>query len=60
MRKGDATTLLFTSNSVQVTVNGQPMGDIVNPHFAKTMLATFIGPEPPTPRLKRELLGGRD
>ena len=60
MRKGDATTLLFTSNGVQVTVNGRPMGDIVNPHFAKTMLATFIGAEPPTPRLKRELLGGRD
>ena len=60
MRKGDATTLLFTPDSVRVTVNGQPMGDIVNPQFAKTMLATFIGPEPPTPRLKRELLGGRD
>jgi hypothetical protein len=60
MRKGDATTLLFTSNGVQVTVNGRSMGDIGNPHFAKTMLATFIGPEPPTPRLKRELLGGRD
>src|SRR4051794_23015873 len=59
MRKGDATTLLFTSNGVQVTVNGRSMGDIGNPHFAKTMLATFIGPEPPTPRLKRELLGGR-
>jgi hypothetical protein len=36
------------------------MGDIADPHFAETMLATFIGPEPPTPRLKRELLGNRD
>jgi hypothetical protein len=60
MHEGDATTLLFTSNSVHVTLNGQPIGDIVDPHFAKTMLATFIGPEPPTPRLKRELLGVRD
>ena len=34
--------------------------DIADPHFAQTVLATFIGPEPPTPRLKRELLGGRD
>ena len=31
---------------------------ITNPTFARVILATFIGPEPPTPRLKRELLGG--
>ncbi len=60
MHKGDETTLLFTSKGVHVTVNGQPMGNIADPHFAQTMLATFIGPEPPTPRLKHELLGLRD
>jgi hypothetical protein len=60
MHKGDETTLLFTAKGVHVTVNGQPMGNIGDPHFAQTMLATFIGPEPPTPRLKRELLGLRD
>jgi Chalcone isomerase-like len=60
MHKGDATTLLFTSKGVHVTINGRTMGDIADPHFAETMLATFIGPEPPTPRLKRELLGLRD
>jgi hypothetical protein len=60
MHKGDHTTLLFTSKGVRVTFNGRPMGDIADPHFAETMLATFIGPEPPTPRLKRELLGLRD
>jgi hypothetical protein len=36
------------------------MGDISDPRFAELMLATFIGREPPTPRLKRELLGLRD
>src|SRR5450631_37657 len=60
MSKGDETTLLFTSKGVHITCNGRPMGDIADPHFAETILATFIGPEPPTPRLKRELLGLRD
>lgn len=60
VRKGDASTLLFTSKGVHVTLNGRPMGDIADPHFATLMLATFIGAEPPTPRLKRELLGLRD
>jgi hypothetical protein len=36
------------------------MGDIPDPHFAELMLATVIGAVPPTPRLKRELLGFRD
>ena len=58
--KGDESTLLFTSKGVNVTLNGRPMGDIADPHFAEMMLATFIGPEPPTPRLKRGLLGARD
>ena len=57
---GDESTLLFTSNGVGVRLNEQPMGDIADPHFAEVMLATFIGPEPPTPRLKRQLLGNRD
>jgi hypothetical protein len=60
IHSGDETTLLFTAKGVEAKFNGQPMGDIADPHFAETMLATFIGPEPPTPRLKRELLGNRD
>ena len=43
-----------------MTFNGRLMGDIADPHFAELMLATFIGAVPPTPRLKRELLGFRD
>jgi len=59
MNKGDESTLLFTSEGVAVTRNGQPIGVIADPHFATTMVSTFIGTEPPTPRLKRELLGLR-
>jgi Chalcone isomerase-like len=60
IHKGDQTTLLFTLKGVDVMLNARPMGDIADPHFAQIMLATFIGPEPPTPRLKRELLGNQD
>ena len=60
VRRGDASTLLFTARGVHVTLNGRPLGDILDRQFAELMLATFIGPEPPTPRLKRELLGLRD
>jgi hypothetical protein len=60
VHRGDESTLLFTTRGVAVTFNGRPMGDITDPHFAEVMLGTFIGSEPPTPRLKRELLGLRD
>lgn len=60
MHKGDESTLLFTSKGVTITLNAQPMGEIADPLFATTMLATFIGAVPPTPRLKRELLGLSD
>ena len=60
VHKGDDSTLLFTSKGVHVTFNGRPLGDVADPHFAELMLATFIGAAPPTPRLKRELLGFRD
>ena len=60
VREGDGSTLHFTSKGVHVVFNGRPMGDIADPHFAELMLATFIGAVPPTPRLKRELLGLRD
>jgi hypothetical protein len=60
VHNGDEITLLFTSNGVGVKLNEQSMGDIADAHFAEAMLDTFIGPEPPTPRLKRELLGNRN
>src|ERR1700684_123586 len=60
VHNGDETTLLFSPNAVGVRLQGQPMSAINDPHFAEIMLATFIGDEPPTPRLKRQLLGDRD
>jgi hypothetical protein len=58
LQNGDHSTLLFTSAGVNITINGQPTGTITDANFAVVVLATFIGSEPPTPRLKRELLGG--
>jgi hypothetical protein len=60
MHKGDETTLLFTSDGVELSTNHQLIGHISNPHFAELILASFIGPVPPTPQLKRQLLGCRD
>jgi len=54
---GETSSLLFTPSGVRITQDGQLLGSIDNPHFAEVMLDTFIGPVPPTPRLKRELLG---
>jgi len=60
IHSGDETMLFFTSRGVEVTFNGHPMGNITDRNFAETMLATFIGPAPPTQHLKRALLGDRD
>jgi len=56
--KGDKTTLLFTPRGVDFKINGALIGAIADQHFAEIILATFIGPEPPTARLKGGLLGG--
>lgn len=57
VHRGDQSSLLFTPKGVEVTLNGRRMGAVTDPHFATAMLATFIGPVPPTAKLKRELLG---
>jgi hypothetical protein len=60
MRKGDSSTMLFTATGMTATVNGRIIGQVADPHFATTLLATFIGEVPPTPQLKRQLLGARE
>jgi Chalcone isomerase-like len=60
VHEGDSSTLLFTPHGVHITLNRATLGDIAEPAFAQLMLSTFIGREPPTPQLKRELLGLRD
>ena len=57
MHKGEQFSILFTAQGAEITAGGRLIGRIANSHFATIMLATFIGPHPPTPRLKRELLG---
>ncbi len=54
---GDESTIVFTSRGAVLTLNGKPMGDITDTNFARVLLRTFLGPSPPTPQLKRELLG---
>ena len=57
MHAGDVSTLAFTPAGLEIATNGRSMGTITDPNFAHAVLATFIGPEPPTERLKSGLLG---
>jgi hypothetical protein len=59
MHAGDAFSLLFTPDGATVAVNGRQLGIISHPQFADAMLATFLGPRPASPRLKRQLLAGQ-
>lgn len=54
---GDESRIVFSAKGARLTLNGQLMGNIADAHFAQVLLRTFLGPAPPTPRLKRELLG---
>lgn len=60
MRAGDRSTLAFTREGLRITMNGHTLGTITDPVFSRAVLATFIGPEPPTVRLKRELLNNTE
>jgi Chalcone isomerase-like len=59
MHDGDNYSLLFKRHTAIVTVGGQRVGTITSPVFADAMLATFLGRNPASPRLKQELLKGR-
>jgi hypothetical protein len=55
--KGDVSTLLFTPQTVEISVNGRMLGTVRDPDFSRTMLANFIGAHPPTETFKHALLG---
>ena len=55
--RGDASTLLFTVQTVAISVNGQPVGTIDDPQFSHAMLSNFIGAHPPSEAFKHGLLG---
>ena len=57
VHKGDAYSILFTRAGAKIEANGNSMGNVTDPAFAEAMLATFIGPHPPTQGLKLGLLG---
>lgn len=55
--KGDTQTYLFYDNHVEVLANGKPIGKVGGPRFPRLLLSTWIGDYPPTPALRRALLG---
>jgi hypothetical protein len=57
MKAGDVSTLAFGPDGLDISTNGRPVGRIADKTFATAVLATFIGPEPPTEGLKAGLLG---
>lgn len=59
IHKGDLSEFLFTPYGLTVMFNGRVAGTTTNHYFAQQILRTFLGPTPPTPAVKRELLGGR-
>jgi hypothetical protein len=56
-RRGDESTLLFVGRTVQIAVNGRTLGTISDADFSRAILATFIGPHPPSEPFKQGLLG---
>ncbi len=58
VQAGDVSQFVFTPQRLSITFDGRPLGTVTDRHFAREILASFIGPVPPTPRVKRELLGG--
>jgi len=56
-RRGDGSVLLFAHGTAEISIDGQKIGTVTDPVFARAILATFIGHAPPTDRLKRELMG---
>ena len=57
MRAGDETVMTFAPGGLEIVTNGHSMGRISDRMFATAVLATFIGPDPPTVQLKAGLLG---
>jgi hypothetical protein len=57
IHKGDTVIFLFTIQGLEVFINGRLVGQIPDPDFVKVILASFIGPNPTSADVKRELLG---
>ena len=57
MADGGEMRFSFAGDRVEIFMDGQHTGTIVNPAFAPLLLATWIGERPPTEELKAGLLG---
>jgi hypothetical protein len=56
MRAGERFSLLFDQRGAEIDLDDHPFGFIPDREFAEAILATFLGPKPGSPELKRELL----
>lgn len=54
---GDTSTYIFTSKGVRVLANQKLVGDFANQDLSRLLLLGFIGNHPPSPDLRRALLG---
>ena len=54
---GDSFTYVITNAGLRLYVNARQVADIPNRDLGRRMLAGFIGDHPPTPELRRGLLG---
>jgi hypothetical protein len=59
VEKNDSMSFVFSNVGVETVVRQQSKGRIDDPAFARLLLATWIGPAPPTEELKKALLGRR-
>ncbi len=57
MADGGEMRFSFAGDRVEIFMDGQHTGTIVDPAFAPLLLATWIGERPPTEELKAGLLG---
>jgi Chalcone isomerase-like len=57
--QNDSLRFVFSNGGVEMFFGQQSKGRIDDPAFARLLLATWIGPAPPTENLKKALLGGR-
>lgn len=59
LHKGDSTMLTVQGSHVGLFLNGREIATIDDRPFAVLIMKTFIGPHPPSPRLKSALMGER-
>lgn len=60
-KDGDTVVMDFVPGTgLSVTHNGKLMGTVAGDGFARDVLHCYVGPNPPTSKLKRGMLGGND